>query len=198
MRIIAGLAKGMTLVVPRAGVRPTADRIREAIFSSLGEHVVGAHVLDLFAGTGALGLEAASRGAALVTFIEQARGAWECLEKNIRIFERNRGVDCPFTVLRAAVASQLPKLAAEGETFHLLLADPPYGEAAAELLRDASLPALLAKDGMFVLESAKRDALIVAEPWERVREAVYGDTRVSFFRIKFASAHPDASSGSHG
>ncbi|HVM60426.1 MAG TPA: 16S rRNA (guanine(966)-N(2))-methyltransferase RsmD [Verrucomicrobiae bacterium] len=194
MRIIAGLAKGMTLAVPRTGVRPTADRIREAVFSSLGERVVGARVLDLFAGTGALGLEAASRGAAAVTFVEQARTALDCLEKNIQAFKRNRGVSCSFTVVRASVASQLRKLAPAGEDFSLVFADPPYGEAAAELLRDASLPELLAKDGLLVLESAKRDKLPIAPPWERVREAVYGDTRIDFLRIGAASTN----GGDHG
>jgi 16S rRNA (guanine966-N2)-methyltransferase len=187
MRIIAGLAKGMTLVVPRAGVRPTADRIRGAIFSSLGARVVGAHVLDLFAGTGALGLEAASRGATSVTLVEQARDALESLEKNIQAFRNNSGVNCSFAVARSAVADQLRKLAADGETFPLVFADPPYGDAAQELLRDPGLPRLLASDGLLVLESAKRDALVVSEPWEQVRGSTYGDTRVDFLRVNAVS-----------
>ncbi len=187
MRIIAGLAKGMTLVVPSAGVRPTADRIREAVFSSLGARVVGARVLDLFAGTGALGLEAASRGAKSVTFVEQARDALESLQKNIQAFQKNSEVDCSFAVARTAVAEQLRKLVADGEIFQVILADPPYGEAAQELLREAGLPRLLASDGLLVLESAKRDALAVGEPWEQVRGSIYGDTRVDFLRVNTAS-----------
>ncbi len=187
MRIIAGLAKGMTLTVPRTGVRPTADRIRGAIFSSLGARVVGARVLDLFAGTGSLGLEAASRGATSVTFVEQAREALESLQKNIQAFQKNREVDCSFTVARAAVTEQLRKLMADGETFHLVFADPPYGEAAQELLREAGLPRLLASDGLLALESANRDALAVSELWEQVRESIYGDTRVDFLRVNAAS-----------
>lgn len=187
MRIIAGLAKGMTLVVPSAGVRPTADRIREAVFSSLGARVVGARVLDLFAGTGALGLEAASRGAKSVTFVEQAREALESLQKNIQAFQKNSEVDCSFAVARTAVAEQLRKLVADGEIFQVILADPPYGEAAQELLHEAGLPRLLASDGLLVLESAKRDALAVGEPWEQVRGSIYGDTRVDFLRVNTAS-----------
>ncbi|MGO9244717.1 MAG: 16S rRNA (guanine(966)-N(2))-methyltransferase RsmD [Verrucomicrobiia bacterium] len=187
MRIIAGLAKGMTLVAPRTGVRPTADRIREAVFSSLGARVVGVRVLDLFAGTGALGLEAASRGATSVTFVEQAPEALESLQKNILTFQKNREVGCSFAVARTAVAEQLRKLVADGEIFQLVFADPPYGEAAQELLREASLQQLLACDGILVLESAKRNALVVSELWERVRESIYGDTRVDFLRLNATS-----------
>lgn len=191
MRIIAGLAKGMTIAAPRAGVRPTADRIREAVFSSLGERVVGARVLDLFAGTGALGLEAASRGAKSVTFVEHAHEALESLRKNIQAFQRNREVDCSFVVTRSGVAEQLQKHAADGEPFQFVLADPPYGEAAQDLLRDANLPRVLANAGLLVLESAKRDALTVSEPWERVRASIYGDTRVDYLRLHVVSANAD-------
>jgi len=191
MRIIAGLAKGMPLVVPRAGVRPTADRIREAVFSSLGARVVGARVLDLFAGTGALGLEAASRGATSVMFVERARSAVECLERNLATFQRNREVACAFSVARVVVKAQLRQLTTSGETFTLIFADPPYGQEAQELLRDAILPQLLASDALVVLESAKRDALAVTTPWESVRQVIYGDTRVDFLRCKPASTNTD-------
>jgi 16S rRNA (guanine966-N2)-methyltransferase len=182
MRIIAGLAKGMPLIVPTTGVRPTADRIREAVFSSLGARVVEAHVLDLFAGTGALGLEAASRGATSVMFVEYARASIECLERNLATFQRNREVTCEFSVARAVVESQLRKLATKGETFSLIFADPPYGPEAQDLLRNEVLPQLLAHDGLLVLESAKRDALAVTSLWESVRSAIYGGTRVDFLR----------------
>jgi 16S rRNA (guanine966-N2)-methyltransferase len=181
MRIIAGLAKGMPLLVPRAGVRPTADRIREAVFSSLGARVAGARVLDLFAGTGALGLEAASRGAAAVTFVENARGALQFLERNVETFRRNREANCRFSIIRGAAQRRLGKLAG-GEPFSLIFADPPYGTAAQELLMNASLPELLAVGGSLVLESAKRESLAAGVPWELVRESIYGDTRVSFLQ----------------
>jgi len=182
MRIIAGIAKGMTLAVPRTGVRPTADRIRGAIFSSFGDRVVGARVLDLFAGTGALGLEAASRGAESVMFVEQARAALECLDKNIVTFRKNRDATCQFSVARSAVDVKISSLVSSGETFTLIFADPPYGTTAQELLRDENLPRLLTHDGMLALESAKRDAVVADEPWEQVRHAVYGDTQVDFLR----------------
>ena len=139
-------------------------------------------MLDLFAGTGALGLEAASRGAESVTFVENARGVLDCLERNLETFKRNREVSCTLSVIRAEVEPQLRKLAGLGESFSLIFADPPYGEAAQELLRDESLPRLPAGDGLFMLESAKREALTVNQPWELARKATYGDTRVSFLR----------------
>ncbi|MCX7885643.1 MAG: RsmD family RNA methyltransferase [Verrucomicrobiae bacterium] len=175
MRIIAGFARGMPLVVPRGQVRPTADRVREAIFSSLGERVVGAVVLDLFAGSGALGLEAASRGAAAVTFVETCAGALGALRKNIAAIRRYPDMACVLRVLREDVF----RLPAFGETFTLIFADPPYGDAAQRLLA-VRLP--LASDGLLVLESARRTPLEAGGIWTVEREAVYGDTRVSFLR----------------
>jgi 16S rRNA (guanine966-N2)-methyltransferase len=180
MRIIAGMAKGMPLAVPRSGVRPTADRIREAIFSSLGERVIGATVLDLFAGTGALGLEAASRGAASVAFVEQSRSALTSLEKNVETFRKNRDVSCALRIIRADAFNQLRKLAGGRHNFSLVFADPPYGETAQALLASEHLPPLVATGGLFVLESARRDQLNVPPLWKLIRESVYGDTRASF------------------
>lgn len=183
MRIIAGLAKGMPLRVPRGtDVRPTSDRVREAIFSSLGEHVVDATVLDLYAGTGALGLEAASRGAMNVTFVEKAHEAVRCLQENIETFKQNRDVVCELNVRHADASAQLRKFSAESQTFSLVFADPPYGEIAQQLLSDPNLLHVLAADGLFVLESAKRDQLAGGASWIQTREAIYGDTRVSFLK----------------
>lgn len=178
MRVTSGSARGLTLVVPRGDdVRPTADRTRQAIFSSLGARVADADVLDLFAGTGALGLEAASRGARAVAFVEQNRAAQEAIQKNIATLQFS---GCE--LLRGEVAAVLKRLA--GRRFTIILADPPYGTAAQELLANPDLPGLLTADGVLVLESAKRNALTVPPPWELLREAVYGDTRVSRFVVR--------------
>src|SRR5205085_11779338 len=85
MRVIAGSAGGVRLAVPKRGVRPTMDRVKAAIFSSLGDAIVGARVLDLFAGTGAPGIEAPSRGASSAVFVEESRHSVEVLEKNLTI-----------------------------------------------------------------------------------------------------------------
>jgi 16S rRNA (guanine966-N2)-methyltransferase len=187
MRNSAGIATGMPLTVPRSGVRPTADRIREAIFSSLGERVIGATVLDLFAGTGALGLEAASRGAASVAFVEQSRAALVSLQKNVEIFRKNREVSREFSVIRADVSGYVRKLAAAGHRFSLVFADPPYGAAAQTFVSDEHLPQLLTGGGLFVLESARRDNVGVTSLWKLIRESIQGDTRVSFLARSGAS-----------
>ena len=183
MRLIAGLAKGMPLSAPPGGdVRPTADRVRAAIFSSLGPRVAGAGVLDLFAGTGGLGLEAASRGAGAVTFVEQAAAALECLGENLDRFRRRCAGDCALAVLAVEARSQIEQWCGH-RAFDLIFADPPYGPLAQALLDDPLLPRLLAADGRFILESARRVPLTVSAPWEPIREASYGDTCVSFFRL---------------
>lgn len=180
MRIIAGVAKGMPLAVPAGDVRPTSDRVREAIFSSLGERVVGADVLDLYAGSGALGLEAASRGARSVAFVERARGSLTALERNIAKFREGRQVECE---LRITGGDVLPALARCCEIYSLIFADPPYGEPVGPVLEAVERGQLLAETGMFVFESAKRDALVLPARWTLAREAVYGDTRVSYLEL---------------
>jgi len=180
MRIIAGIAKGMTLAVPKdADTRPTSDRVREAIFSSLGERVIGADVLDLYAGTGALGFEAGSRGAHVVMFVEKARSCLDVIEKNLTSFQKNRGVACEFELRRGDVFAVLKTLS---HVFSLIFADPPYADDPAILLGNAQLRQLLAPGGVFVLEMSKRASLGAGLLWELEREAVYGDTRVCYFR----------------
>ena len=153
-------------------MRPTSDRVREAIFSSLGDRVVDADVLDLYAGTGALGLEAASRGARSVTFVERSP---EAIQKNLVTFRKNAG--CAFEILRGDVAAHLKRL---GRQFNLIFADPPYAMEPGPLMEEVGR--VLAPGGLFVLETGKRTKLDAGLLWELQREAVYGDTRVCYFR----------------
>ena len=177
MRIIAGLARGLPLTVPRGdATRPTSDRVREAIFSSLGARVPDALVLDLYAGTGALGLEAMSRGAQSVVFVEQARAALDCLAKNLAGFK-----PAPVAhVVRGEVLRELTRIAGP---FDLIFADPPYGTDNTPVLDSVRQRGLLAETGLFVLESAKRDPVVLPADWRLHREAIYGDTRVSYLAV---------------
>ena len=184
MRIIAGSAGGIRLIMPRgpADVRPTPDKVKGAIFSSLGELVIGARVLDLYAGSGALGIEALSRGAAHATLVDQSRGCVEAIQRNLdaaRLAEQAE-------VLGLEISRALRRLA-DGPRFNLVLADPPYAKQpgqpllAQQLLDDAALAALVDSGGWFVLEHYKTDALKPPAAWRFDRLQKHGDTLVSFF-----------------
>jgi len=178
MRVIAGSAGGVRLLVPRRGVRPTMDRVKAAIFSSLGEAIIGARVLDLFAGSGALGIEALSRGAASAVFIENDRQSAEAIEKNLvktNFQGRVRDQDV-FDFLRQRAST---------EKFQIIFADPPYEttkrESSAEkLLNNETLRQLLEPGGIFVLEKSPTDILPQTNLWRVLRQKAYGATEVLF------------------
>ncbi len=179
MRVIAGSAGGIRLAVPKRGVRPTMDRVKAAIFSSLGDAVVEARILDLFAGSGALGIEALSRGASSVVFVEQDGQSAEIIERNLaktKLKGRVRQQDA-FDVLRHAAGSVL---------FDIVFADPPYektedGERFTEkLLANEELPQLMDADGIFVLEKRPAEAFPQMKQWHLVRQKTYGATEVLF------------------
>jgi 16S rRNA (guanine966-N2)-methyltransferase len=181
MRVIAGSAGGIQLDVPKRGVRPTMDRVKAAIFSSLADQVTGARVLDLFAGSGGLGIEALSRGASSVLLVDNDRQSIAAIEKNLaktKLDGRVRQQDV-FDFLR------LSKL---GEQFRIIFADPPYektptGERFTErLLRDDSLPKLLEPDGIFVLEKRPAEELPESPFWKVSRRKTYGATEVLFLQ----------------
>ena len=179
MRVIAGSAGGVRLAAPKSGVRPTMDRVKAAIFSSLGEAIIGARVLDLFAGSGALGIEALSRAAASAIFVEHDRESAEAIEKNLAK-----------TKLKGRVRRQnvfdFLRQRSNSEKFQIIFADPPYerlqhGESYTEkLLNNEDLPQLLEPDGVFVLEKRPREGLPEMQFWRVVRQKAYGATEVLF------------------
>jgi 16S rRNA (guanine(966)-N(2))-methyltransferase RsmD len=182
MRVIAGSARGRRLEAPRGRlVRPTADRIKEALFSILGSRIdlEGAAVLDLFAGSGALGIEALSRGAAQATFVEQEQAARRALTANL---ER-----CAFAdraqVVGQSVRPALARLANEGRRFDGVLMDPPYGQdLAAQAMGLLAGGALLSPGGWVVAEHHVDDAL--ADAYGNLRLTTrkrYGKTSVSLY-----------------
>ena len=183
MRVIAGTAGGVPLFVPKTDLRPTMDQVRAAIFSALGERVVGARVLDLFAGTGALGIEALSRGAGSVVFVESDRRAVETIRRNL---EKTRLAGPAVTLHGAEVFAVLARGWGVSGPFDLIFADPPYAKApgtddpGARLLNDAMLPALLAPDGLLILEKAPGRPLPNPPAWNVTRQRRYGGTEVVF------------------
>ena len=181
MRVIAGSAGGIQLDVPRRGVRPTMDRVKAAIFSSLADAVIGQKILDLFAGTGGLGIEALSRGASSVLFVDSDRQSIAAIEKNLvkaKLDGRVRQQDV-FDYLRRSSFK---------EKFRIIFADPPYektptGERFTEkLLCDNSLPKLLEPDGIFVLEKRPAEELPENLFWKVLRQKIYGATEVLFLQ----------------
>jgi 16S rRNA (guanine966-N2)-methyltransferase len=187
MRIIGGTAGRRLLKVPAGlGVRPTPDLVRQAVFNSLGEIVVGARVLDLFSGSGALGLECLSRGAACVVSVEKSDKHAVMIRQNLA----ESGLPAHQHELRVQDAfAVIHQLAAAQRRFDLILADPPFGEKnlgrrstsiSQRLLDEAALPLLLEPTGTFVLGHASRDTLTVPPAWREEKTLKHGDSQMCF------------------
>ena len=172
MRVIAGRWGGRRLQAPPGdATRPTSDRVREALFSVLGTRVDGAHVLDLFAGSGALGIEALSRGAAAATFVDSAPAAIRALKANLDAL----GADAE--VRRADVRRFLGGASAAARYYDLVFLDPPYRLAARMGGRlSVQLPPVLSARATVVTESDRRDPLDLELPLSDERR--YGDTLI--------------------
>ncbi|MCB2223293.1 MAG: 16S rRNA (guanine(966)-N(2))-methyltransferase RsmD [Actinobacteria bacterium] len=176
MRVIAGAAKGRKLRAPGEGTRPMMDRVREALFSSLGPVVEGADVLDLFAGSGSIGIEALSRGAARVVFVERARGA-------VRVLRANLGdVGLGGEVVPADAAAYL---ASTPDTFDLVFVDPPYAlplPSVEEIL--GLVAARLRPGGVVVVHRRAGTGTPRAAGLAPAAVRTYGDTEITRFETE--------------
>jgi 16S rRNA (guanine966-N2)-methyltransferase len=187
MRITGGELAGRTLRVPKSDVRPSADRVRAALFSMLVHRgaLAGARVLDLFAGSGALGIEALSRGARAAVFVEQSRAVARTLEENLAalaLATRAR------TVQREALAA-LRALAASGERFELCFVDPPYASGlAAPALRALAESGLAPPGAVLVAETDRRHAPGPMAGLEIALERRYGDTLITLYLVTSGAA----------
>ena len=181
-RIVAGTAGGRRLAVPPAGVRPTGDRAREGLFNSLGTllDLDGAVVLDLYAGSGALGLEALSRGAAEVVFVESSARVLPVLKKNVAAVGLPGG-----RVVAGSVATVVA--GPPPARFDLVLADPPYATPVAEVLgvlRALTQGAWLAPGAVVVVErSSREEAFEWPTPLVALRERRYGEAMLRYGRL---------------
>ena len=197
VRIIGGIAAGRLQHVPDGiGVRPMPDKVKLAVFNSLGGFVDGARVLDLFAGTGALGHECLSRGAVELFSVEKSA-------KHARFYERNlRESGLPATAVHLRVAdvfAVVPQLAHQQRRFELIIADPPYGEKnvghrskslAQQLLDEPTLHSLLVPGGLFVLGHTKRDTLELGPHWQERKQLKHGDTVIRMLEAAVRPAAP--------
>ena len=189
MRIIAGTLKGRRLSPPRwDGLRPTSDKLRETLFNVLGPGIQGLRVLDGYAGTGAVGIEALSRGAAQVTFVESDRRAADLIAANLA----RCGVTDRYAIIRVEFARARRRL--EGAAFDVIFLDPPYGAAELETaLRTAADLASL--ETRVIVEHAKRDkAPAHAGKLVQTRDLVAGDSALAFYRVEGESGRPVSNS----
>jgi 16S rRNA (guanine966-N2)-methyltransferase len=177
MRVTGGALGGRRLLTPPPGVRPSADRVRESLFDRLGD-LSGVETLDLYAGTGALGIESLSRGAASVVFVERAPRSLAILTGNLAalgLTERSR-------ILREEASRGVRRLGREGRRFGLVLVDPPYGSGEDECaLRALVESGVLAPQGTVVVERSRRHPLQPIAGLERIDERRYGDTVIDRF-----------------
>ena len=178
MRIVAGEFGGRRLTPPKGRkIRPTADRVREALFSMIASRVPGAAVLDLFAGTGALGLEALSRGASQAVFVDQDAAAVRLIRANVMLC----GVEDRARVILSPMEAAVTRLAAGGSRFDLVFLDPPYGLTHVERALE-HLAGVIQKDALVVAEHHAKDTLPDRwKGWLKTRERRYGDTMISLF-----------------
>jgi 16S rRNA (guanine(966)-N(2))-methyltransferase RsmD len=190
MRITGGKAARRILQVPKGlDVRPTPDLVKQAVFNSLGTRVEKARVLELFAGTGALSLEALSRGARSTVCVEKSSRHTEILRRNFQL----AGLSTEMLQVRTQdVFVAIGQLAAGGQRFDLVLADPPYGEKnvgrrstslAQQLLDDTQLPGLLSPQGLLVLGHTKRDTLTMPTWWVEKKLLKHGDSIMRFLEV---------------
>jgi 16S rRNA (guanine966-N2)-methyltransferase len=179
MRIISGTSKGRKLVTPRSqSLRPTSDRVKESMFNILQDDIVGKVVLDLFAGTGNLGIEALSRGAKKTIFVEKGRQALRLIQRNLTQF----GLEERSEILPKDAIRAIGILKQRGESFDLILMDPPYEKGLIQrtLMKLNSYP-IYHKDSILVIEHDRREPLsTVMDGWNLIRQRRIGDTVISF------------------
>ena len=193
MRIISGISKGRRLAAPKSqAIRPTSDRVKESIFNILGGQVEGKVVLDLFAGTGNLGIETLSRGAKRVLFVEKGRQALKLIQKNLSQFGmRERSEILPKDVSRA-----IGILKQRGESFDLILMDPPYEKGLIQkTLLKLHLHKIYHEGSILVIEHDRREPIPERlEGWTLIRQRRIGDTVISFFSARLSTEGLDMES----
>jgi len=177
MRVIAGSLKGRRLDAPKwEGLRPTSGKLRETLFNVIAPRIAGAIVLDGYAGSGSVGIEALSRGAAHVTFVERDRRAVALIEANLE----RCGVTDRYAIIRARFAGN--ERPPGGGRFDLVFLDPPYGAMELAAALEAAGP-LIAGGALLILEHAKRDAApVTSGPLVRTREIVSGDSALALYQ----------------
>jgi 16S rRNA (guanine(966)-N(2))-methyltransferase RsmD len=184
MRIISGSSRGRRLATPKSqAIRPTSDRVKESIFNSLGSEVEGKAVLDLFAGTGNLGIEALSRGAKKALFVEKGRQALRLIQINLA----QVGMEDRSEILPKDVSRAIGILNQRGESFDLILMDPPYEKGLIQrTLLKLHSHRIYHEDSILIVEHDRREPIPEKlEGWTLARQRKIGDTLISFLIPRF-------------
>ncbi|MBT2292568.1 16S rRNA (guanine(966)-N(2))-methyltransferase RsmD [Paenibacillus albidus] len=192
MRVVSGSAKGRPLKsVPGSGTRPTTDKVKEAIFSMIGPYFEGGAVLDLFAGTGGLGIEALSRGMERAVFVDMEPKSIETVRANLKLARLEAGAE----VYRNDAGRALAAMEKRGRSFDLVFLDPPYRlKHGDELMQSMVDKGLLNKEAVIVLEHESGYKYPEEIPgFTCLRQAVYGDTTVSIYRYEAAGSEESGS-----
>ena len=179
MRIISGTSKGRNLATPKSqSLRPTSDRVKESIFNILREEIEGRMVLDLFAGTGNLGIEALSRGAKKVIFVEKGRHALGLIQRNLTRF----GLEEKSEILPIDAHQAIGILKLRGKFFDLIFMDPPYEKGLIEkTITKLNSHQIYHRDSLLVIEHHRRELLPpIINRWNLIRQRQMGDTVISF------------------
>ena len=182
MRVIAGIARGHKLEsIEGMKTRPTTDRIKETLFNIIAFELQGCHFLDLFAGSGAIGIEALSRGAQRAVFVDDAADAAAMIEKNLHHTKLHDRAD----ILRLNVIDALKQLAEKGESFDIIFMDPPYGQMLAASVLQALLQYnVLQKDGFVIMEHASDSAFCGVGGFQIIKKKVYKTTTMTFLSLE--------------
>ncbi|MFT3708588.1 MAG: 16S rRNA (guanine(966)-N(2))-methyltransferase RsmD [Archangium sp.] len=188
MRIVAGSAKGRTLAAPKSDdvIRPTADRVRETLFNVLGQTCDGLAVLDLYAGTGALGLEAVSRGAVKAVLVDRDPESLALCRQNTATLKFEKQIE----IVKNDALKSIEQLARRGDRFELVFADPPYKQnVGLQILRTLDASNVVHDQGVAVIETGRDEELPEREGrFERIDEREFGVTTVRIFRFTSAPA----------
>jgi 16S rRNA (guanine966-N2)-methyltransferase len=194
LRVTGGRLGGRRLRAPRRGVRPSADRVRESLFGWLGD-LEGAAVLDLFAGSGALGIEALSRGAASLISVERSRAALSVLRANLAALE----LESASRVMAGDAVAVIARLGRAGERFDLVLLDPPYASDLAHAALAALVAAnLLAPGATVVLERSRSHSVDAVPGLAPLEERRYGDTVITRFAVSAPDSERPGAGGDGG
>lgn len=182
MRIITGKARGLKLTAPKNwDVRPTADRVKESLFNIIGSKITGAQVLDLFAGTGNLGLESWSRGAGHIVFTDMSRESLRLVASNIAKCRAQSDTETFY----GDACQLLEKLYKKGKKFDFIFADPPYNKGLVQkVIAVLDKSPVLTEGGYLIAEHSAHDELgVLPACFELVRCETYGETKISFIRF---------------